>query len=118
MRGGRPPLEPAWLLSLFKAQQSIGVRHLLTRAAARFRALGRPQAAPEWPEPPPKLPTIDEAFAVEVNNVRSKPALHHYNKDCLMWFTQALSNGFDGVTVNKPKNRYFQRITFRPAICH
>jgi hypothetical protein len=33
VRGGRLPLEPAWLLSLFKAQQSIGVRHLLTPAA-------------------------------------------------------------------------------------
>jgi len=100
-------IEPAWLLSLFKAQQSIGVRHLLTRAAARFRELGRPHVRLEGPEPPPKLPTVDEAFAVEVNNVRTKPALHHYNQDCLMWFTQVLSNGFDGVTVKKPKNRYF-----------
>ena len=24
-----------------------------------------------------------------------------------MWFTQVLSNGFDGVTVKKSKNRYF-----------
>src|SRR6516165_4974644 len=100
-------IEPAWLLSLFKAQQSIGVRHLLTRAAARFRELGRRHAPLEWPEPPPKLSTMDEAFGVEVNNVRTKPALHHYNQDCLMWFTQVLSNGFDGVTVKKPKNRYF-----------
>ena len=100
-------IEPTWLMSLFKAQQSIGVRHLLTRAAARFGALGRPQSSPEWQEPPAKLPTMDEAFAVEVNKVRTKPALHHYNQDCLMWFTQVLSNGFDGVTVNKPKNRYF-----------
>jgi hypothetical protein len=100
-------IEPAWLLSLFKAQQSIGVRHLLTRAAARFRALGRRHAPLEGPEPPPKLPTLDEAFAVEVNKVRTKPALHHYNQDCLMWFTQVLGNGFDGVTVKKPKNRYF-----------
>jgi hypothetical protein len=93
-------IDPDWLSSLFKAQQSIGVRHLLTRAAARFRELGRP-------EPPPKLPTIDEAFAVEVNKVRAKPALQQYNQDCLMWFAQVLSNGFDGVTVKKPKNRYF-----------
>ena len=100
-------IEPAWLLSLFKAQQSIGVRHLLTRAAARFRELGRPQAPGEGPEPPSKLTTMDEAFAVEVNKVRSKPALHHYNQDYLMWFTQVLSNGFDGVTVKKPKNWYF-----------
>src|SRR5215470_4427921 len=94
-------IDPAWLLSQFKAQHSIGVRHLLTRAAARFRELQR------QPEPPPKLLTMEEAFALEVNKVRAKPALHQYNQDCLMWFTQVLSNGFDGVTVKKSKNRYF-----------
>jgi hypothetical protein len=97
-------IEPAWLLSLFRTQQSIGVRHLLTRAAARFRELGKPGARPE---PMPELSTIDEAFAIEVNKVRAKPALHHYNQDCLMWFTQVLGAGFDGMTVKKPKNRYF-----------
>ena len=100
-------IEPAWLLSLFKTQQSIGVRHLLTRAAVRFRELARPQAPLERPGPPPKPPTMDETFAVEVNKVRTKPALHHYNQDYLMWFTQVLSNGFDGVTLKNPKNRYF-----------
>jgi hypothetical protein len=100
-------IEPAWLLSLFKAQPSIGVRHLLTRAAARFRELGRPQASRERSEPPPKPPTLNSAFAVEVNKVRAKPALHQYNQDCLMWFIQVLSNDFDGVTVKKLKNRYF-----------
>src|SRR5712672_3276912 len=60
-------IEAAWLLSLFKAQPSIGVRHLLIRAAARFRELGRPHG----PERPPKLPTVDEAFAGEVNKVRA-----------------------------------------------
>jgi hypothetical protein len=100
-------IEPAWLLSLFKAQPSIGVRHLLTRAAARFRELGRPQASPERSERPPKPPTLNSVFAAEVNKVRAKPALHQYNQDCLMWFTRVLSNDFDGVTVKKPKNRYF-----------
>jgi hypothetical protein len=100
-------IELAWLLSLFRAQQSIGVRHLLTRAAGRFRDLGRPQSPLERPESPAKLTTMDEAFAVEVNKVRAKPALHQYNQDCLMWFTQVLSDGFDGVTLKKPKNRYF-----------
>ena len=99
-------IEPAWLLSLFKAQPSIGVRHLLTRAAARFRELGRPQTA-ERPEALEKPPSMDGAFAVEVNKVRTKPALHQYNQDCLMWFAQVLSDGFDGVTVKRPKNRYF-----------
>jgi hypothetical protein len=50
---------------------------------------------------------MEEAFALEVNKVRAKPALHQYNQDCLMWFTQVLSNGFNGVTVKKSKNRYF-----------
>jgi hypothetical protein len=92
-------IEPAWLQSLFKAQQSIGVRKLLTRAAARFREMGRSQAAP--------LPTMDEAFAVEVNKVRAKPALLQYNQDCLMWFTQVVSDRFNGLMVRRPKNRYF-----------
>lgn len=100
-------IEPEWLQSLFRAQQSIGVRRLLTRAAGRFRELGRPHPLLEQRPPPPTLPTMEEAFAVEVNKVRAKPALHQYNQDCLMWFTQVLSNGFDGVTVKKPKHRYF-----------
>jgi hypothetical protein len=100
-------IEAAWLASLFRTQPSIGVRHLLKSAAARFRELGRPRAPSERPDRPPKLPTMDEAFAGEVNKVRAKPALHQYNQDCLMWFTQVLSNGFDGVTVKKAKNRYF-----------
>jgi hypothetical protein len=99
-------IEPAWLQSLFKAQQSIGVRHLLTRAAARFREMGRPQAPLERLDPLPTL-SMDEAFAVEVNKVRAKPALHQYNQDCLMWFTQVLSDRFHGLTVKKLKNRYF-----------
>jgi hypothetical protein len=100
-------VDAAWLLSLFRAQPFIGVRHLLVRAAARFRELGRSHAPSDEPEPPPRPPAIGEAFAVEVNKVRAKPALHQYNQDCLMWFTQVLSNGFDGVTVKKAKNRYF-----------
>jgi hypothetical protein len=68
---------------------------------------GRSQASGKGPEPPSKLPTMYEAFAVEVNKVRTKPALHHYNQDYLMWFTQVLSDGFNGVTVKKSKNRYF-----------
>jgi hypothetical protein len=100
-------IEAAWLLSLFTAQPSIGVRRLLMRAAARFREFGRPHAPSEGPERPSKLPTMDETFAGEVNKVRAKPALHQYNQDCLMWFTQVLSKGFDGVTVKKAKNRYF-----------
>ena len=100
-------IDPAWLLSQFKAQQSVGVRLLLTRAAARFRELQRQQSPLQQREPPPKLPTMEEAFALEVNKVRAKPALHQYNQDCLMWFTQVLSSGFDGVTVKKSNNRYF-----------
>jgi hypothetical protein len=100
-------IDPAWLGTLFKTQPSIGVRHLLTRAAARFRELGRARASAERQERPAKPPAMDEAFAIEVNNVRAKPALHQYNQDCLMWFTQVLSGGFDGVTIKKASNRYF-----------
>jgi hypothetical protein len=89
-----------WLQALFKPQPFIGVRHLLMRAATRFRELGFAQTSP-------KPPSMEEAFAAEVNKVRSKPALHQYNQDCLMWFTQVLIEGFDGVKVKRPRNRYF-----------
>jgi hypothetical protein len=100
-------IDASWLLSLFKTQPSIGVRHLLKSAAARFRELGRSHAPPVGSEPPPKLPTMDAAFGSEANKVRAKPALHQYNQDCLMWFSQVLSDGFNGMTVKKAKNRYF-----------
>ncbi len=92
-------VEADWLQTQFKAQPFIGVRHLLARAARHFRELGGPQPAPK--------PPIDEAFATEINKVRASPALHQYNQDCLMWFTQVLIEGFDGVKVTKAANRYF-----------
>ena len=92
-------LDANWLAAQFSPQPNIGVRHLLNRAAERFRALSNAQPRP--------LAQLDDVFATEVNKVRAKPALHQYNQDCLMWFTQVLSDGFDGVTVKKPQNRYF-----------
>src|SRR5262249_16467417 len=91
--------ESEWLQTQFKPQPRIGVRHLLMGAADRFRKLGLQQTSS-------KLPSIDEAFATEVNKVRAKPALHQYNQDCLMWFTQFLAQGFDGVEVDRPRNKY------------
>jgi hypothetical protein len=92
-------LEATWLSSQFSPQPNIGVRHLLVRAAERLRTLAK--------APPRLSPPMAEVFAIEINKVRAKPALHQYNQDCLMWFTQVLIDGFDGVKVKKPKNRYF-----------
>jgi hypothetical protein len=94
-------IEPSWFSSLFEAQPHIGVRDLLMRAAEHFRALARPSARLQ-----PKASMAD-AFAVEVNNVRAKQPLHQYSQDCLMWFAQVLIQGYDGVMVAKPKQKYF-----------
>ncbi|MGH6839905.1 MAG: hypothetical protein ACREDT_14120 [Methylocella sp.] len=91
-------IEPSWLTSHFETQPHIGVRRLLVRAAERFRALA---------QRPPQKCSMEEAFAIEVNKIRAKPALHQYNQDCLMWFVQTLVEGFDGVMVAKPKQKYF-----------
>ena len=92
-------LKATWLSSQFSPQPNIGVRHLLVRAAEQLRTLAK---APARPSPP-----MAEVFAIEIDQGPRQAALHQYNQDCLMWFTQVLSNGFDSVTVKKPKNRYF-----------
>jgi hypothetical protein len=94
-------IEPRWLSSLFANRPQIGVRHLLMRAAERFRALAQPTSRPQ-----PKL-SMDQVFAVEENKVRAKEALHQYNQDCLMWFAQVLIQGYDAATVVKTKSKYF-----------
>jgi hypothetical protein len=92
--------EVAWLDAQFKTQPFMGVRQLLNRAAIRFGEL-------DGVREPKETQPIEEAFATEINKVRAKPALHQYNQDYLMWFTQVLIKGFDGVTVSKPQYRYF-----------
>jgi hypothetical protein len=94
-------VEERWLSSQFSGLQQIGVRDLLIGAAERFRALAKPSAKPR-----PKAPLAD-LFAVELNKIRATKALHQYNQDCLMWFAQALAEGYDGVAVSKTEQRYF-----------
>jgi hypothetical protein len=89
-----------WLESQFLTQPQLGVRDLLTRAADRFRLLAQPAATPQ-------KASIEDLFAVEVNKVRAKQALQQYSQDCLMWLAQVLADGFDGITISKPKLRYF-----------
>jgi hypothetical protein len=90
-----------WLNTQFSSLPQIGVRSLLTKAAQRFRALAAPDA-----KPPQKTP-LSDLFASEVNEIRANKALHRYNQDCLMWFAQALAEGFDGVAIRKTSGRYF-----------
>ncbi len=94
-------IDGGWLGAQFNVIPQIGVRDLLIAAAARFRALARPSN-----EPRPKTALAD-LFAIEVNKIRTNKVLHHYNQDCLMWFAQALAEGYQKVAIRKPDNRYF-----------
>jgi hypothetical protein len=90
-----------WLAAQFKGLREIGVRDLLIAAAERFRALAKPSAKPRPPTP------LADLFAIEVNKIRSNEALHQYNQDCLMWFAEALANGYKDVSIRKTGERYF-----------
>jgi hypothetical protein len=90
-----------WLAAQYKELREIGVRDLLIRAAERFRALAKPSAKPR-----PKAPLAD-LFAIEVNKIRANKALHRYNQDCLMWFAEALAQGYKDVAIRKTGKRYF-----------
>ncbi len=90
-----------WLAGHFEVQPQLGVRDLLMKAAERFRVLAKSTTASR------AKASIAELFAVETNNVSAKRALHQYNQDCLMWFVQVLAQGYDGVSVERPKERYF-----------
>src|SRR5262249_19553697 len=79
----------------------IGPRRLLVQAAQRFRSR---TATPR--EPPPPI-TIEQLFQTEINNVRAKPGLQQYSQDCLMWFAEALAEGYDGVVIGRPRHKYF-----------
>lgn len=90
-----------WLGAQFSRLLQIGVRDLLIAAAERFRALAKPSAKPR-----PKTPLVD-LFAIEVNKIRANGALHRYNQDCLMWFAQALAEGYESVGIRTTGERYF-----------
>jgi hypothetical protein len=93
--------EDNWLDAQFSGLRQIGVRDLLIAAAERFRNLAKPAA-----EPPQKIALAD-LFAIEANKIRANEALHRYNQDCLMWFAQALAEGYDRVAIHKTRERYF-----------
>jgi hypothetical protein len=93
--------DESWLGAQFGVLPQMGVRDLLIAAAKRFRALAQPTGEPQ-PRPP-----LADLFAIEANNIRANKALHRYNQDCLMWFVQALAEGYNGVAIRKTSGRYF-----------
>ncbi|WP_210207615.1 hypothetical protein [Rhodoplanes elegans] len=90
-----------WLEKVFDPLQQHGVRHLLMRAAERFRALAEPSA------PPAPKASLDDLFLLQVNDVRSKQALIAYSPDALMWFVKDVGKGQPGVTVSRPAHRRY-----------
>jgi hypothetical protein len=90
-----------WLSAQFNGLRQIGVRDLLISAAQRFRALATPSTKPR---PRTLLPDL---FAIEVNKIRANKALHRYSQDCLMWFAQALADGYKSVAIQRTGGRYF-----------
>jgi hypothetical protein len=93
--------EDGWLDAQFSGLRQIGVRDLLIAAAERFRTLAKPAAEPRRRTP------LADLFAIEANKIRANEALHRYNQDCLMWFAQALAEGYDRVAIHKTRERYF-----------
>ncbi len=82
----------------------MSVRNLLQRSAERLREL---QKQPPPPTKPPQI-RIEELFNTQVNLVKSKEALQSYSQDALMWFTQDLANGVNGISVETVKpNKWF-----------
>src|SRR5262249_9762746 len=90
-----------WLDAQFSGLRQIGVRDILIAAADRFCTLAKPTAKRRQKTP------LADLFAVEANKIRANKALHRYNQDCLMWFAQALAEGYDGVAIHKTGKRYF-----------
>jgi hypothetical protein len=90
-----------WLDAQFSGLREIGVRDLLIAAAERFRALAKPSTKPR------PRPSLADLFAIELNKIRTNKALHQYNQDCLMWFAQALAEGYESVAIHKTGGRYF-----------
>jgi hypothetical protein len=93
--------EDGWLEAQFSGLRQIGVRDLLITAAERFRTLAKPAAEPRQRTP------LADLFAIEANKIRANEALHRYNQDCLMWFAQALAEGYNRVAIHKTRERYF-----------
>jgi hypothetical protein len=91
-----------WLTGLFEPGR-MSVRNLLQRSAERLRELQGVEA----PRKKEKIP-IEELFNTQVNQVKSKESLQSYSQDALMWFSQDLANGVNGIRVEKVKpNKWF-----------
>ncbi len=89
-----------WLAAQFSGLPQIGVRDVLMRAASRFRSLATPDARPA-------KTALPDLFTIELNTIRANEALHQYNQDCLMWFAEALAEGYEGVAIHGTVKRYF-----------
>jgi hypothetical protein len=92
-----------WLTGLFESGR-ISVRRLLQRSAEHLREL-------QGKGPPPAKDLkirIEQLFNTQVNLVKSKAALQSYSQDALMWFSQELAIGVNGIRVEKEKaNKWF-----------
>jgi hypothetical protein len=94
---------PSWLMDLFGPGR-MSVRDLLHRASDRLRQL----QGQELPPVKDLQVRIEALFKTQVNTIKSQTALQRYNQDSLMWFTQDLANGVNGVRVEKvPSNKWF-----------
>ena len=92
-----------WLTGLFQARR-MSVRDLLKASGKHLRELQGVE------EPPPQSAKIqiEELFNTQVNQVKSKVALQSYSQDALMWFSQDLADGVNGIRVEKVKtNKWF-----------
>ena len=92
-----------WLIGLFQARR-MSVRDLLKASGKHLREL---QGVEEPPPHPAKI-QIEELFNTQVNQVKSKAALQSYSQDALMWFSQDLVDGVNGIRVEPAKsNKWF-----------
>jgi hypothetical protein len=94
---------PTWLSNLFQSGR-MSVRNLLQHSAQRLREL---QGSQRLAKKEPKV-RIDDLFNTQVNLVKSKAALQNYNQDTLIWFSEELANGVNGIRVQTVKtNKWF-----------
>lgn len=92
-----------WLTQLFEPGR-MSVRNLLQHSAEHLRQLQGKHGTPEKES----NVRIEDLFSTQVNLVKSKAALQSYSQDALMWFTQDLADGVNGIRVQAVKiNKWF-----------
>jgi hypothetical protein len=92
-----------WLAGLFEARR-MSVRDLIKASGKRLREL----QGVEEPSPSHPKVRIEELFNIQVNQVKSTAGLQGYSQDALMWFSQELANGVNGIRVERAEtNRWF-----------